>query len=219
MNRMKRVWVVAFSILLAVELGCAMAWAASPKVERIGPVAEASDTVKQALAQQGYRVTLDDGWTAEFWLAKPLKTAKKDAAGALFPELTNGQFVGLVRFRQGFSDYRGQAVAAGIYTLRYQLLPQDGNHMGVTPNPDFLLLSPVADDSRPEITYLYRKLTALSSKATTTGHPAVMAMESAGDPGAAVKQYDGGIVLTVSSQAADGSAEALGLIIKGAAAQ
>jgi hypothetical protein len=81
------------------------------------------------------------------------------------------------------------------------------------------LLSPVADDVRPEISYLYRKLTALSSKAATTGHPALMAMESAGDPGTAVKQEGGEVVLTAEAQTAEGGVRALGIVVKGAAAQ
>ncbi len=60
----------------------------------------------------------------------------------------------MVRFPQGMSDYRGQSLPPGVYTLRYQLLPQDGNHMGVAPNPDFLLASPAASDSRPEQSYV-----------------------------------------------------------------
>ncbi len=195
--------------------------AAAPKVERTGalPAAGVSDALRQAVGEKGYRVTLEDGWTAEFWFAKPLKTEKKDVAGALYPELTDGEFVGVVKFAQGMSDYRGQSLPAGLYTLRYQLLPQDGNHMGVSPNPDFLLAIPVADDSRPEQGYVYRKLVALSGKSTGTGHPAVVALDSAGEPNNVVKNDHGDVVFTVDVPSATGSSEKLGIIIKGSASQ
>ena len=111
-------------------------------------VAGASDELKHAVEDKGYRVTLDDGWSAEFWFAKQLKTATKDVPGALYPELANGEFVGVVNLPKGMTDFRGQAIPAGAYTLRYQLLPQDGNHMGVSPNPDFLLAIPDRQRSR-----------------------------------------------------------------------
>ena len=209
-----------FLAVLVAVLGGA-AFAASPKVEPIGPpVAGAvSESLRQSVLARGYRVTLPDGWTAEFWFVKDLKVQKKEVPGALYPELNGGQFIGIVRFPQGMSDFRGQNLAAGLYTLRYQTLPQDGNHMGVAPNPDFLLASPVAADGRPEQAYVYKKLVALSAKSTGTGHPAVIALESPGQPGAVASKENGNIVLTVDWPAALGVSEKLAIVIKGAAAQ
>ncbi len=205
-------------LFVSLAVGC---FAAMPKAEQVAslPTTGLSDGLRQALDAKGYRVTLDDGWIAEFWFARQLKTEKKDVPGALYPELTNAEFVGVVRFPQGFSDYRGQSLPAGIYTLRYQLLPQDGNHMGVAPNPDFLLASPAADDARPEQSYVYRKLVALSAKSTGTGHPAVIALESAGQPGTVTKAENGTVVFSADVPVAAGASEKLGIVIKGAAAQ
>ena len=208
------VW-LSFVVLLA---NCAT-YAAAPKAEPIGPPDGISDALKQSVAAKGYRVTLDDGWTAEFWFANQLKTEKKDLSGAVNPELSNSEFVGLVRFPQGMSDFRGQSLPAGMYTLRYQLLPQDGNHMGVAPNPDFLLACPAADDTRPEQAYAERKLFALSAKSTSTGHPAVIALESAGKPPSVSKQESGNVVFSAAVPAAGGTAVKLGIVVKGAAAQ
>jgi hypothetical protein len=171
-------WRIALAIVLLTSAALA-----ADKVERIGPPpSDLSDGLKQAVEQKGYRATLDDGWKAEFWFARNLATAKKEVPAALYPELSDGEFVGVVNFPQGMSDYRGQSLAAGVYTLRYQLLPQDGNHLGVAPNPDFLLASPASADSRPEQGYVYRKLIALSAKSTGSNHPAVIALEPAADP-------------------------------------
>jgi hypothetical protein len=117
------------------------------------------------------------------------------------------------------SDYRGQRLAAGLYTLRYQTLPQDGNHMGVAPNPDFLLASPTANDSRPDESYVSKKLVALSTKSTGMNHPAVIALESAGEAGTIAKDERGDVVFTVSIPSAGGTGEKLGIVLKGTAAQ
>jgi hypothetical protein len=219
MNSKKLGFACRLAALIAI-LSCT-ALAASTKVERIGPLTgnEASDALRQSVGAKGYRVTLEDGWSAEFWFAGNVKTAKKDVPGALYPELSDGEFVGVGRFPRGMSDYRGQSLPAGLYTLRYQMLPQDGNHMGVSPNPDFLLASPAADDARPEQAYVLRKLIALSAKSTGTGHPAVLALETAGQDGTVTKEDSGNVVFSVEVPSPVGASEKLGIVIKGAAAQ
>jgi hypothetical protein len=209
------IWGAVFCVVTAV-------FAAAPQVERIGAltVPGASAALKQAVEDKGYRITLDGGWTAEFWFTKQLKTAAKNVPGALYSELTNAEFVGVVNLPKGMADFRGQEIPAGVYTLRYQLLPQDGNHMGVAPNPDFLLAIPLASDPNPEQGYLYKKLVALSAKATGTNHPAVIALDTPGDPGSAVGDKQGAVVFSVTVPSSGASAtEKLGIVVKGAAAQ
>ena len=207
------------TVLVCVALSTLPAVA---QVARIGAlsVAGTSDELKRAVEDKGYRVTLDDGWTAEFWFAKQLKTTTKDASGsALYPELTNGEFVGVVSLPKGMTDFRGQAIPAGVYTLRYQLLPQDGNHLGVAPNPDFLLAIPAASDLNPAQSYLYKKLVALSAQSTGTNHPAVIALNAAGEPGSVGKDEQNLTVLTIAIPASSDATEKLGIVVKGTATQ
>ena len=195
---------------------------AGQTVERVGALAApgASADVRKAVEEKGYRIVLDDGWTAEFWFARALGTAKKDAAGALYPELTNGEFVAVADFPKGTTDYRGQAIPAGTYTLRYQYLPQDANHMGVSPNPDFLLAIPLAADPDPASELPFKKLVSLSAKTTGTAHPAVIAMATAGSPASVSKDDQGMTILTVEvPTAVSGKSEKLGIGLKGQATQ
>ena len=197
-------------------------YAGEPTVERMGALGAlgASAELKKAVENKGYRVVLDDGWKAEFWFARPLATTTKDAAGALYPELTNGEFVAVVSFPKGSMDYRGQAIPAGAYALRYQYLPQDANHMGVSPNPDFLLAIPLAADPDPAAELSFKNLVGLSAKTTGTAHPAVIAMASAGSPGSAAKDDQGMTVLTVEVLTTTaGKTESLGIVLKGQATQ
>ena|ERR1019366_504065 len=206
-------------LLLAAVLTAAAGSAVAAQVERIGALnaAGASAELKHAVEDKGYRVTLDDGWTADFWFARQLKTAAKDVPGALYPELANAGFVGVVNLPKGMTDYRGQAIPAGAYTLRYQLLPQDGNHLGVAPNLDFLLAIPIASDPNPEQSYLYKKLVSLSSQSTGANHPAVIALDTAGEPSTLAKDAQT-VVFSVAIPSPSGS-EKLGILVKGAAAQ
>ena len=127
--------------LMSVSLVCA---AQNGKVEAIAlpPGPDLPQSVRQVLEPKGYRVALDDGSVAcELWLRKSVPSQpKKDVQGAIHTELGESTLVGVLHFPQASTDYRGQAIPAGFYTLRYELLPNDGNHLGAAPNRDFLLL-------------------------------------------------------------------------------
>jgi len=193
-------------------------FAQSPKLERTASLPEGLPRDRTVILEdKGYRVTLNDGWTAELWLAKGLKLGDNGGSEALYPELSNGEFVGVLHLPKGMTDFRGQTVTAGTYTLRYQLLPQDANHLGVSPNPDFLLATPAASDTKPDAAYSYDKLVALSAK-STGAHPAVIALDKAGEPGTVSTNEESMLILTVSTTAASKPLK-LGIVLKGQAAQ
>ena len=211
--------VMNFSLRKSLLLFLTLAAVALFAVDRTGPLTAegVSADMKQAIEDKGYHVVLDDGWSADFWFARALAVSANGPAGALYPYLGNGQFVGVVTLPKGMSDYRGQAISPGTYTLRYQYIPQDANHMGVSPNPDFLLAIPVSTDTNPNESLPFKRLVSLSAKATATAHPAVLAMAPAAAAGVA-KTDDGLTVFTVEMPAS-GNSEKLGIVVKGQASQ
>ena len=122
---------------------------AAPKVETVGPCTDSTvpDSVKKALAPTGYRVTLDDGSPLDVWPPAQVQTSDKPREDATYP-LAPSLFFGVIHFAKNARDGRGNAISAGTYTLRYELQPNDGNHLGTSPTPDFLLLVPVAAEIR-----------------------------------------------------------------------
>ena len=153
---------------------------AAPKVEPLGSCADfgVPDLVKKVLASQGYRVTLDDGSTVDLCPRSeiaPGAKAREDATYTLAPSA----FIGVIRFAKNTRDYRGDAIAAGSYNLRYELQPSDGNHLGTSPTPDFLLLIPHAADADPDKNYSFEQLVALSNQVTGKKHPAALNLVSA----------------------------------------
>ena len=146
---------------------------AAPKVETVGPCADSTvpDSVKKALAPTGYRVTLDDGAPLDVWPPAQVQTSDKPREDATYP-LAPSLFFGVIHFAKNARDARGNAISAGTYTLRYELQPNDGNHLGTSPTPDFLLLVPVAADTNPAQTYSFDQLVRLSEQVTGKKHPA-----------------------------------------------
>ena len=190
------------------------------KVEKIGPASDASipDTVKKVLEPNGYRIVLADGSVAcEIWFRQGVATQKKaDVEGVLYPQLAESALVGVIVFPSATTDYRGLPIKAGAYTLRYALLPNDGNHLGVAPNRDFLLLIPAASDSSPDAVLKFTELMNLSRQATGSRHPGSLNMaEGKEGPVAAVSEdQEGHWVFSTRLKLASGEEMPFGLIIK-----
>jgi hypothetical protein len=161
--------------LLAVVLLAATAVLAAPKVETTGPCTESAvpEPVKQVLAGKGYRVMFDDGSTANLWPAAQIQTGSKTREDATYG-FAPSSFIGVIVLAKNTRDCRGNMIPPGAYNLRYELQPNDGAHLGVTPTPDFLLLVPAAADANPGQTYSFEQLVVLSKQVTGKNHPSPM---------------------------------------------
>jgi hypothetical protein len=145
------------------------------KAEAIGAApADVPAAVQSTLEAQGVRVTGDQGAPlCEVWLRKPLPTSASPntASDVLYGALPAGAFLGVLHFPKDAADFRSQTIKAGFYTLRYALIPQDGNHMGVNPSRDAIVLSPVSADKDPDKVLSFEDEMKLSQQASGTPHP------------------------------------------------
>jgi hypothetical protein len=210
-------------LVFVLSLVCA---AQNGKVEGIGPLSDKGvpEAVRQTLESKGYRILLDDGSpVCELWMRQnvPAQTGK-DLQGVVYTRLSESTLVGVLHFPQAASDYRGQAIPAGFYTLRYELLPNDGNHLGAAPNRDFLLLVPAASDTDPNAIFNIQELVSLSRKATGTKHPGPLSLAQPDNGGTApAVSRDGEEHWIFSATIKLASAEAIpfALVVKGTAQQ
>jgi hypothetical protein len=100
-------------------------------------------------------------------------------------------------------------------------MPNDGNHLGVAPNRDFLLLVPADSDVDPGKAYKFEELVNLSRSATTTHHPAPLSLAQAdhGVAAAFVKDDEDHWIFSVGVKLASGDELPIALVIKGTAPQ
>ena len=111
-------------MLAALSLPCA---AQAGKVEALGPLTETTvpAQLRQVLDAKGYRVLVGGNAAAELWFRKDLAAgAVAQTADVIYDRLAESNLVGVIRFPQASTDYRGQAVPAGFYGLRYELAVQ-----------------------------------------------------------------------------------------------
>src|SRR2546428_8664531 len=136
----------------ALALSAALAFAQGTyRAEASGsPPADLPKAVQDALRPAGARLVDGHGAVVcEMWLRKsvPAREGSGGSADVLYPGLGVGTMIGVVRFPNGGSDFCGQPIKPGGYTLRYAQIPQDGEHMGVSTYRDFLLLGPAPTDA------------------------------------------------------------------------
>jgi hypothetical protein len=209
MSRLRSRHAIAVAAALALTLASGpAAFSAAGKVEKVGAFAgTAPDWVKAALEPAGYRVTLSDGTVAsEVWFRKD------------FPGLNTGALVGVITFPKDGKDFRGQDVKAGSYTLRHAKIPEDGDHLGASPTPTFVLLIPVAEDAEPGDDLTFKEVTKLSAKTSGTNHPSPMNLADT----SAQKEFPavagnslGHEVFFVKIKTTAGAEVPIGLVVKG----
>jgi len=164
-------------LVLAFQLSVVLSAFAqgSYQVSAIGAApADVPAALQSTLDASGVRVTNGQGATlCEVWLRKTLPANASPAASSdvLFGALAEGSFLGVIHFPGTFQDFRNQSIKPGYYTLRYGLIPQDGNHMGVNATRDAFVLGPVAVDTNPDKTLSFEELVKLSTQASGTPHP------------------------------------------------
>jgi hypothetical protein len=171
--------------LAVLMLTASLAWAQSSYKVAPASLPGSSDVpqpVLAALESQGESFQDSSGNAiCQVWFRKDVPVVKSTSSSAdvIYGGMSMGELVGLIHFPKKATDYRGQAIKPGYYTLRYALIPQDGNHMGVSNYRDFLLMIPVADDTQPSQDLSFENVVKQSRKAAGTGHPAVLMLDPA----------------------------------------
>jgi hypothetical protein len=129
------------------------------------------------LAKSGARVVVGKA-TLDFWWveALPMKAGPGDSAASPWTGVEEGTLVGALNVGTDFRDIRNRVVKAGLYTLRYGIQPDNGDHLGVSPFRDFLLISPAAIDTDPAPRG-HDGTIELSKEAIGGSHPGVLSID------------------------------------------
>lgn len=148
------------------------------EVLKDGAPAGVADPVRAVLAPSGYRVLGGGKPALDFWFRAALSTVDAKAEkGVHYGTLKQGTLVGVLRVHEGAVDFRAQKVAAGLYTMRYAVQPDDGDHQDMTEARDFLLLSAAGDDLNPDPMEL-KPLIKQSARLNGKKHPGVLFLAS-----------------------------------------
>ena len=155
----------------------------SPLPEK--PPADLAPAVASLLQSTGVKA-LVGGATLDLWFVQSI-AASADGPG--WSSVESGTLIGAMRVTGAFKEIRGKVVAPGVYTLRYGLQPQNGDHLGISTYRDFLVISPARVDQDPKVLG-FDGAVALSKQVIGTSHPATLSIDPPEDaPGAVLSTY------------------------------
>lgn len=165
---------------LLLPLGVTLLVASDFKVEPLkeGAPGEVAEAVRKEIAPSGTRVLRGGKPFADFWFRAAVPTGEGNKGlGILYPALRQGGLVGVARFHAEGADFKAQKFPPGVYTMRYAVQPEDGDHQGVTESRDFLLLGAAAADPSPDPMEV-KDAIKQSAKVNGKKHPAVLYLVS-----------------------------------------
>jgi len=149
------------------------------KLDTTAPPKELKEPLHALLAHEAVHLTDARGSAyATLWFRKviPVRAAPEQVKNGLtYREVPQTTLVGALQLHQPWIDFRNQKIAAGVYTLRMGYQPMDGDHQGVTPHTEFLLLVPAAMDAKPDAMEI-KDLIELSANVPGGSHPGVMSL-------------------------------------------
>lgn len=150
------------------------------------PPSALDGSIRATLQSKSVQVLKGSKPIYEFWFRTqtPLKS-KPASMNEAMKALPEAALLGAVMVGTSERDYRDDELAGGLYTMRFALQPQDGNHLGTAEFPYFAVLTPAKLDAKLDEITSYKQLVKASSKPTSSEHPVILSLRPVGkDEGA-----------------------------------
>jgi hypothetical protein len=162
-----------FSILSVASVLSASAELQVKSVE-LAPPSSVSEGIRSVLEKQAIQVLNEEKPVLELWFRKDIPL--KSASGSL-DSIAETTLVGVIAVRQkGLRDYKDNDVPEGLYTARFGLQPQDGDHLGTAEYSYFLILIEAKSDKEVGGIERFRQMVKASGQTTPSGHPVVLSL-------------------------------------------
>ncbi len=188
---MRKIWLV-LAAAISVSLGSGTNAAdLSVKVADKPPPQQISESIRKALQPKVVQVLDGETPLFEFWFSAevPLKSKPASIDKAL-DALRETTLLGAAAVGNGQRDYKDNEIAAGVYTLRYGLQPQDGDHLGTAEYPNFAVLIPARSDTAFDGITTFKAMAKASGKETASGHPMVLSLRPVSADGAGLPKLN-----------------------------
>jgi hypothetical protein len=147
------------------------------------PPLEVADSIRETLQTTAIEIQKEGAPIYKFWFREeiPIGSQSGSSPDASLRALREGTLLGVVSVLQSQRDYRDDTISKGVYTLRYALQPQDGNHLGTAHYPYFAVLVPANSDDKLDGLTTYSAVVKASSRHTATGHPVNISLRPPGE--------------------------------------
>ena len=151
------------------------------KVADKEPPKELDTSIRPKLQTKAVQLLEGEKPVYEFWFSAEVSLQSKPASpGKALDAIKQATLLGAVAVSRDQRDYRDDELRGGVYTMRFALQPQDGNHLGTSDFSYFAVLTPAKIDNKFGGITDYKALVKASSKETSTDHPMVLSLRPAG---------------------------------------
>jgi hypothetical protein len=186
-------------------------------VHREAVPAELAAEIAAALAAGGTRMTVGAA-TIDCWWVKAVAGGQgPSTASSAWQSVPEGALIGVMRSTAPLRDIRGRTIPPGTYTLRFGLQPANGDHLGVSPHREFLLVSPARVDTTVAPTG-HDRTVDLSRETINASHPSVLSLdppESSLAPGSIHRNDAGHEAVIVEVVRGEGTPLRFGIVLVG----
>jgi hypothetical protein len=142
---------------------------------------DVAEPIRAVLDGKVLRLAAADKPFFEFWFRKDLPLAQQPEGGQLdIGTIPEGTILGVLKVSAERRDFRNEEIPPGVYTLRYGVQPEDGNHLGVAPTRTFALLIPAKADTKLD-PIDHKDLMKVAAKINAVKHPSNLNLQSALD--------------------------------------
>lgn len=141
------------------------------------PPKEIDASIRALVAPKCVQILEGGSPAFEVWFASSSQiTAKPESVSKSVAAIKPISLLGVVSVHGNKRDYRDDELSEGIYTMRFGLQPQDGDHLGTTDFPYFAVLIPAKLDTKAEGFAKAESMLKASGKETSSGHPNVLSL-------------------------------------------
>src|SRR5262245_11810815 len=182
---MRKPMLVLGTLLAFLQVNASSAAELAVKVADKEPPKELDTSIRAKLQTKAVQLLDGEKPVYEFWFSAELPLQSKPASvGKALDALKQAVLLGAVAVSRDQRDYRDDELHAGVYTMRFALQPQDGNHLGTSEFNYFAVLTPAKIDNKLDGISDYKTLVKASSKETSTDHPVILSLRpTSPDPG------------------------------------
>ncbi len=179
---LRAIWLIALLLPAAFPASAADL---TLKVVDKEPPPELAETIRKALPSKAVQLLDGDKPALEFWFSAEVPVKARTEGAKVLDAVAPTVLLGAVFVPRAARDYKDNEIAAGVYTLRLALQPQDGDHLGTADYLWFGVLVAAKNDPKLDGLDTYRALVKASAAGTASAHPLVLSLRPVtGDEGA-----------------------------------
>src|SRR5436190_1583011 len=172
-------------LFLALAVVLQLGWASATaeltlKTADKEPPKELDAAIRAKLQSKAVQLLDGDKPAYEFWFSSEIPIQSKPASTAkALDSVKEATLLGAVSIPTARRDYRDDELPAGIYTMRFVLQPQDGDHLGTAEYLYFAVLVSSKLDTKPDGISDYKPLVKASAKSGSGDHPIILSLRPA----------------------------------------